>query len=37
VLEQAAENSYVAVLGSAEAIAEANAEREGFLSVKTVL
>jgi Zn-dependent M16 (insulinase) family peptidase len=37
VLEQVNQNGVVAVLGSADSIAEANQEKDGFLTVKTVL
>jgi Zn-dependent M16 (insulinase) family peptidase len=37
VLDEVKENGQVVVLGSAEAIKEANQEREGFLDVKQVL
>jgi Zn-dependent M16 (insulinase) family peptidase len=37
VLEKVSQNGVVAVLGSADAISEANQERDGFLTVKTVL
>ena len=37
VLEKVNQNGVVAVLGSADAIAEANQEKNGFLTVKTVL
>ena len=37
VLEQVSQNGVVAILGSADAIEEANQEKDGFLTVKTVL